>query len=162
MHPFKALQPALLGAALAVGSAGAQQVMTPGGWEMTGTITRELSGKPQESMGTMVLKTCLTPEFLARDPYLNPKLGEDKVTARGATCNSSEYERDANTATWVMRCELQDGSRLKARFRHTAQATSLTQRMEQEVERPGGGKGLVVINTVSRHIGPCTDDMPRP
>ena len=144
------------------GAAHAQKVMTPGGWELTATITRELPGQQPEAMGTHTTRLCLGPDFLAREPYLDPKLDESKVTARGATCSTSDYERQGDTATWRMACELNDGSTLKARIRNAAGPQTLSLRMEQDVERPGGGKGRAIMASTGRHVGACTGDMPKP
>lgn len=140
----------------------AQTSMQPGGWEMVGSITRELPGKPAESLGTQTTRLCLTPEFIAREPYLTPAQDEAKAAARGATCANSEYQRDGNAAQWVLTCALQDGSRLRAHIRNVATDTTLTQRMVQDVERPDGSKGRVTLTSQGRRSGDCTDDMPRP
>ena len=140
----------------------AQTVMKPGGWEMTTGITRELPGQPAESLGRHTLKICLTPEFLAADPYLRPNLDDQRMAARQAKCTSEDLQRDGDSASWVMACELADGSRLRARLRNSATADRLTTLMVQDVERGGGGKGRVTISGEGRYIGECTEEMSKP
>ena len=143
-------------------SAFAQKVMTPGGWEMTSSISRELEGKPVEQMGRHTLKICLTREFLAAEPYLSPGLDDERMAARQAKCTSEDLQRDGDSASWVMACELADGSRLRARLRNSATADRLTTLMVQDVERGGGGKGRVTISGEGRYIGECTEEMSKP
>ncbi len=140
----------------------AQKVMKPGGWEMITSITRELPGQPIEQMGRQTMKVCLTPEFLAAEPYLNPNLDKERMAARQAKCTSSDYQRDGDTASWSMACDLADGSSLKARLRNSASADRMTLQMAQDVERPGGSKGRVTISGESRYVGECTEEMSKP
>ena len=140
----------------------AQKAMTPGGWEMITSITRELPGAAPEPMGRHTLKQCLTPEFLAAEPYLNPNLDKERMAARQAQCTSSDYQREGASASWVMACELADGSTLKARLRNSASADRITLQMVQDVERPGGSKGRVTISGEGRYIGDCTEEMSKP
>ena len=140
----------------------AQKVMTPGGWEMTSSITRELPGQPVEQMGRQTLKLCLTPEFLAAEPYLNPHLDQARMAARQAQCTSSDYQREGDAASWTMACDLADGSSLKARLHNRASADRLTLLMAQDIERPGGSKGRVTMSGEGRYAGKCTDEMSKP
>ena len=151
-----------LAALTAAAPALAQTVMKPGGWEVATSISRELPGQPAEALGRHTMKICLTPEFLAADPYLSPNLDDQRMAARQAKCTSSDYQREGASASWVMACELADGSTLKARLRNSASADRITLQMVQDVERPGGSKGRVTISGEGRYIGDCTEEMSKP
>lgn len=157
---------AALGASAAASSALAQAIMTPGGWEMRTTLTRELANKPVENMGSHTVKLCLTREFLAAEPYFQPNLSAASMQARQAQCTATEPERarqpDGESARWTMACTVADGSKLTARIANTASAERLQLKMVQDVERPGGGKGRVTMEGDARYVGACTDDMSRP
>ena len=140
----------------------AQTVMKPGGWEMTTGITRELPGQPAESLGRHTLKICLTPEFLAADPYLRPNLDDQRMAARQAKCTASGYQREGDSAQWAMECTVADGSTLRAQISNHAELDRLTTRMVQDVERPGGSKGRVTMAGEGRYVGDCTEDMTKP
>ena len=143
-------------------SAFAQKVMTPGGWEMTSSISRELEGKPVEQMGRHTLKICLTREFLAAEPYLSPGLDDERMAARQAKCTASGYQREGDSAQWAMECTVADGSTLRAQISNHAELDRLTTRMVQDVERPGGSKGRVTMAGEGRYVGDCTEDMTKP
>ena len=149
-------------ACLAATPALAQKVMTPGGWEMITSITRELPGQPAEQMGRHTLKICLTREFLAADPYLSPNLDDQRMAAQQVKCTSDQLARDGDSASWTMACEMKDGSRLNARLRNRATADSVTLNTVQDVERPDGSRGRITMAGEGRYIGDCTDDMSKP
>ena len=136
--------------------------MKPGGWEMTTTLTRELPGQPVEQMGQHTIKVCLTPEFLAAEPYLNPNLDKERMAARQAECTSSDYQRTGDAANWTMACTVADGSTLKARIDNRATADHMRLNMVQDVIRPGGGAGRVTISGESRYVGDCAEGMSTP
>ena len=75
---------------------------------------------------------------------------------------TNSLRRDGDSASWVMACELADGSRLRARLRNSATADRLTTLMVQDVERGGGGKGRVTFSGEGRYIGECTEEMSKP
>lgn len=151
--------PFTLALASAVLPAGAQTVMTPGAWETTTTITRELAGKPPENMGTHTQTMCLRASFLAREPYFSADLDKEKMAARQAECSTSDYQRTGNQASWTMRCTTADGSRLVSQITNSATATTVQLRMAQDVMRPDGNQGKVTIAAQGRHVGECTEGM---
>lgn len=125
-------------------------------------MTRELPGQAPEEMGKHTMTSCLKPEFLARDPYLDPKPDADKMAARQAKCSISDYERQGHQARWRMQCETADGSELDARIDNSASAKTLNMLMTQDVKRAGGGQGRVAIRMQGRHVGPCKPGMMTP
>ena len=149
-------------AACAALPAAAQKVMTPGAWEMTSTITREIEGQALEQMGRHTIQMCLTRDFLAADPYFTPNLDEQRLTARQAKCTTADHQRTDDAASWAMACELADGSRTQARVRNTAGAERMTTQLVQDVERGGGGKGRITMAGEGRYIGECTEEMSKP
>lgn len=153
---------ACLAACAVATPAWAQKVMTPGGWEMVTSITRELEGQPTEQMGRHTIKMCLTPEFLASDPYFNPNLDDQRMAAQQIQCTSDKLVREGDSASWTMACEMKDGTRLNARLRNSATAETVTLHTVQDIERPGGGKGRVTMAGEGRYIGECSDDMRKP
>ena len=153
---------ACLAACLGAAPALAQKVMTPGAWEMTSTITREIEGQPLEQMGRHTIEMCLTRDFLAADPYFTPNLDEQRLAARQAKCTTADHQRTDDAASWAMACELPDGSRTQARVRNTASAERMTTQLVQDVERGGGGKGRITMAGEGRHIGECTPEMSQP
>ena len=125
-------------------------------------ITRVLAGKPAENMGQHTLKMCLTPEFLASDAYLSPELDKARMQSRQATCSHADYQRTGDSASWTLACTLGDGSTFKARLNNSASAERLSIHMDQDIQRPGGSQGRVVIAGEARYIGECTEGMSTP
>ena len=140
----------------------AQKVMTPGGWEMATSITRELEGQPTEQMGRHTIKMCLTPEFLASDPYFNPNLDDQRMAAQQIQCTSDKLVREGDSASWTMACTMKDGTSLTAHVRNSATAETVRLNTVQDIERPGGNKGRVTMGGEGRHIGECTEEMSKP
>lgn len=158
--PFAVL--ACLAACALATPAVAQKMMTPGAWEMTTSITRELPGQPTEQMGRHTMKICLTREFLASDPYFSPNLDDQRMAAQQIKCTSDKLQREGDAASWTMACEMRDGTRLNARLRNSATADTVTLNTVQDVERAGGGKGRITMAGEGRYIGECTEEMSKP
>ena len=144
---------------LICGSAGAQSIMQPGGWEMKVRITAENpmtgeSKKANESTSRM----CLTKEYLSRDPYLTPKVDKEQMEQKSAQCSISDEKRTANAASWRMQCTMVDGSSVDMTISNSASARKLTSDIRQVIKR-GTNSGVVNIKLTSTRIGKCTKEM---
>jgi hypothetical protein len=160
MPALPRLLPTLATALLCVG-AQAQSVMKPGGWRMDSHISiREGEGMPKD-MGSQSHTVCLSSEALAREPYLSASVDNDKARTRGASCTTSDYQRQGDAASWTMQCELADGASARARIRNQASAELLTLEMVQQVRR-GDHHATITIRGRGHHVGECTADMSTP
>jgi hypothetical protein len=144
---------------LICGSAAAQSIMQPGGWEMKVRITAENpmtgeSKKANESTSRM----CLTKEYLSRDPYLTPKVDKEQMEQKSAQCSISDEKRTANAASWRMQCTMVDGSSVDMTISNSASARKLTSDIRQVIKR-GTNSGVVNIKLTSTRIGKCTKEM---
>jgi hypothetical protein len=144
---------------LICGSAAAQSIMQPGGWEMKVRITAENpmtgeSKKANESTSRM----CLTKEYLSRDPYLTPKVDKEQMEQKSAQCSISDEKRTANAASWRMQCTMVDGSSVDMTISNSASARKLDSDIRQIIKR-GSNSGVVNIKLTSTRIGKCTKEM---
>lgn len=139
----------------------AQTVMKPGGWQMESRVTARSADGDTKDVGSQRMAVCLTAEALAREPYFNAEVDKNKAAARGATCTTSDHQRQGNAASWTMRCTLADGTSTRARISNQASADRLDLEMVQEVERDGQ-RATVTIRGTARHAGECTPEMMKP
>jgi hypothetical protein len=139
----------------------AEGIMTPGGWESTMTVVaRNLSTGEKRNMGDTRTTACLSKDFLASDPYLKASVNKDKSRLKGADCTIEDYRRDGAEAQWIMNCATRDGQSSRSRFHVTLSSKLATVTMNQVVTH--GDKSLQIDSSIQhKHIGECTDDMPR-
>ena len=140
---------------------GAQSVMQPGGWQMQIKVTAQnpTTGE-SKNMSESTSKMCLSKEFLANDPYLNPSIDKGKMEQKKAKCTISDEQRKGNTASWKMTCLTADGSTVVMSIKNTASLQKLVSDIQQVVKKEGETV-LVKIVMNSSFIGECTNDMPR-
>lgn len=139
----------------------AQTVMKPGGWQVESRVTARSADGDVKDMGSQRMAVCLTAETLAREPYFNADVDRSKAAARGATCTTSDYQRQGDAASWTLRCTLADGTSTRARISNRASAEQLDLEMVQEVERDAQ-RATVTIRGTARHAGECTPEMMKP
>ncbi len=142
----------------AASAAPAQAVMKPGAWQMDTQITVRDGDGPPVYQGHHTVTMCMTAERLAQEPYLNAQVDQDKAAARGATCSTSDFQRQGDSASWVMVCDLKDGSHLRARISNRASAETLETEMVQDMRR-GDGRATATLRVHGRHAGECTPAM---
>jgi hypothetical protein len=153
---------ALMLSAATAGEAMAQTVMQPGAWQMETSVsaTNPATGETVK-VGDTKMTLCLTPEFLAKQPYFNATLDEQAMKQKGAQCTTSGYARDGNTASWKMACALSDGKTVDMTVKTAAGAKSLKSELRQIVTQ-GNQATPVNITIAGTFAGECTPDMPRP
>lgn len=149
----------VLGLSLMAGLAVAQESVKPGGWEFkTALSLKDASGNEIKPMGDSVMKYCLSASFASKQPYLTPGLEKDKMVATGADCTISDQRRQGNSASWLMRCKLPDGSLSESRVENQASAQGVSLWMETTVMR-GKEKVSTTLRGTGRYLGACTSDM---
>lgn len=141
------------------GSAAAQSVMQPGGWEMKIKITAEnpMTGESKKA-NESVSRMCLTKEYLSTDPYLTPKIDKEQMEQKSARCDISDEKRAATSASWRMQCTMIDGSSVDMTISNSASARKLESKIRQIIKR-GSSAGIVNITLTSSRIGQCTKEM---
>jgi hypothetical protein len=145
--------------AVTAGIAFAQATMTPGAWEMKSTVTSKnpQTGEPMK-LGETTNTACLTAEFLAKEPYTTASIDQEKAKEKGATCSTSDFVREGNTASWKVSCVMADGSRTEMAVKNVVDVKNLTTEMDSTVTQ-GTQASSVHMSIVGSYVGECTDDM---
>ncbi len=138
----------------------AQAVMQPGAWEMKSKISAE-NPKTGETkiMNESASKFCLSPAFIAKDPYLTPGIDKAKMEQKKAKCSISDEKHLTDSASWKMSCTTLDGHIVDAFISNKVSAKHVVSEVEQQVERDGKIAKVKILVT-SNFIGQCTKDMP--
>ena len=135
--------------------------MEPGAWtaHVTTAMRDPQTGEAKKGPdGTMDI--CLTPEFLAKDPYLTPLLDEEKMARKQAKCTTSDHKRVGNSASWKVACTMSDGSKVDMLVDNVAARHKATSKVESTVVKDGR-TFLTIVTTDMSFAGKCTKDMPR-
>jgi putative transposon-encoded protein len=148
-----------LGLAIQVNHAIAESVMVTGGWEMHTTITMQDPKTGQEKIvNNSTSKQCLSPDYIAQNPYLNPDVEKAKMSKKQATCTIADAAQATNSATWKMSCKTLDGHEVKVSINNTVSAHQVESSAEQIVTKDGKSV-FAKIKVSAKHIGACTDNM---
>lgn len=131
----------------------------PGGWKVKTVVTaRETPASPPRTVSESTTQICLSPAFLARDPYLTPGLDRDKMEKQGAHCSISDATRSETSAAWKMTCTLADGNAVEMWINNTVAARHVRSEVQQSV-RKGNQDLQIRITMDSVYAGACTKDM---
>ncbi|MBS0356061.1 MAG: DUF3617 family protein [Proteobacteria bacterium] len=131
----------------------------PGGWKVKTVVTaRETPASPVRTVSEMNTQLCLTPAFLARDPYLTPGIDQDKMEKQGAHCRISDATRSEAQAGWKMSCTMADGNSVEMQIHNTVAPRHLRSEVQQLVHK-GGQDVQIRITMDSVYEGACTKDM---
>lgn len=137
----------------------ATPVIQPGGWKVRTVVSaRETPASPPRTVSESTTQLCLTPAFLARDPYLTPGLDRDKMEKQGARCNISDATRGEASAAWKMNCTMADGNVVEMQINNTVTPRHVHSEVSQLV-RKGSQDVQIHITMDSVYGGPCTKDM---
>jgi len=146
---------------MAAGPALAGGAMQPGAWKTTMTVLATKPGTQQKvKVGESSNVVCFTKEFLASEPYLQPKVNKEKMRQKGADCSISDYARSGSKASWHMSRTARNGVHVESDFRVSVSANSSTTTIHQTI---GDGTKAVKSTTVAaaEHAGDCDSSMPR-
>lgn len=151
-----------LGLALVVSSvvnAYAQSPLRQGGWEIqTVLLKAEPPGSSEVVSASNTERVCMTPEFIATNPYLNPH-----KTSAGKTkldCEITDHVHDAKSGSWGMLCAAAGGRTTRGNVRVQASASNLSAETFFDVLEGPEVLGTVRVRVTGRYIGPCTAKMP--
>jgi len=138
---------------------GAAPTMEAGAWQLRVTVyvTDEASGAEQLVNETLS-RFCFSPAFVAREPYLKPRIDRDKMAQRGMKCEMTEPKREADTVNWTMRCEFADGRLADSAMKNSVQARSFTTEVLSTVTQASAASRSRIL-TEGRHTGECQADM---
>lgn len=149
----------VLGLSIQANHALAKSVMAAGGWEMHTTITMQDPKTGQEKIvNNSTTKQCLSPDYIAQNPYLNPDVEKAKMEKKQATCSISDATQTANSAAWKMSCTTLDGHQVNVSINNTISAHQVESSAEQIVTKDGKSV-FAKIKVSAKHIGACTDGM---
>lgn len=144
---------------LATLPAAASPTIQPGGWKVKTVVTaRETPASPPRTVSEMTTQLCLTPAFLARDPYLTPGIDRDKMEKQGARCSISDATRSEASASWKMSCTMADGNSVEMQVSNTVASRRLRSEVQQFVHK-GSQEVQIRITMDSVYAGACTKDM---
>jgi hypothetical protein len=146
---------------LTSGTSSASSTMQPGAWKTTMTVMAARPGTERKvKVGESTNVVCFTKKFLASDPYLHPKVNEEKMRQKGADCNISDYARTGKKASWHMSCTARNGMQIESDFRVSVSGKSSMTTIHQTI---GDGAKAVKSTTVAagEYAGDCDSSMPR-
>lgn len=144
---------------LSAGPLLAGPAIQPGGWKVKTVVTaQETPASPVRTVSETSTQLCLTPAFLARDPYLTPGLDRDRMETQGARCSISDASRGEAGATWKMRCTMADGNSVEMQVSNSVAPRRLHSEVRQLVHK-GGQDVQIRITMDSVYAGACTPDM---
>ena len=139
-------------------TASAQSPLKPGAWEL---VTRVTSLPPNGAAEKIVheerSERCVTPQFIATDPYMNPEKDNHKVG--GGECQTSNYTRMETSANWLMICTVPNVGRVESAIRATVRERDFRNEMTNAISRVDGSNQTVRLVTVGRYIGECQSQM---
>lgn len=143
------------------GTSLAADVMQPGAWKTNMVVMATKPGTQQKvKVGESSNTICFTKEFLATDPYLSPKVNEEKMRQKGAQCTIKDYARSGNKASWLMSCVAANGIQVESDFRVSVSAKQSTTTIHQKI-----GNGARAVRSTTRaeagYVGDCDSSMPR-
>jgi hypothetical protein len=136
----------------------AQSPLKPGAWELVTRVTSLPSnGAAENVMHEERSERCITPQFIATDPYMNPEKDNHKVG--DGECRTSNYVRMETSATWLMICKVPNVGRVESAIRATVREREFQNEMTNAISRVDGSSQTVRLLTVGRYIGECRSQM---
>lgn len=147
--------------AMLTGAADARSVMQAGGWKNLMKVYAKSNETGEYVMIKELTSTvCLSPEFLANDPYLTPAVDQRKAKQKRAKCTISGIDRKAESSSWNITCTTVDNSLIETSVKNVVSPTSMTSESISSI-RKKGDVSFVKTVTEGLFIGACTGDMMR-
>jgi hypothetical protein len=135
----------------------ARPVLAAGAWEMHTSISMQdpKTGKDKIVNNTLA-KHCLSPEYIAQNPYLSPDFDKAKMEKKQATCSVKDASQTENSAAWKMSCSTLDGHMVNVSINNSVSARHVQSNAEQEVKKDGKSV-FAKIQVIAKHIGECAE-----
>lgn len=128
--------------------------LQPGGWAFHTKIVNILpDGKTEKEVTDSRSDRCLTPEFVASDPYLLAE--RDNKTVDDLTCVAGNYARSGHSAQWSFTCTSANGFTIRSTVRNSLTATTIHNELESRVRRQDGVEFTQLSSTDAVYKGPC-------
>lgn len=138
----------------------AEATMTAGAWEFKMKVTaQEAKSGAKKNVSETGSTICLSPEFVAKEPFISPALDQAKMEGKGAKCSTSDYQRKDPNASWKMACDLADGGHVDMQVKSMVSPKKMTMDFLQHVVHEGE-PGTVKVLTTATFVGECTSEMP--
>lgn len=139
-------------------SAIAQSPLNEGGWLLR-TTTSQVA--PNQSVDSLVSdrtdQVCMTREFLATNPYLNPY--KNPAGRSIPDCSVADHVSSAQTASWNMTCRAGRGRSSRAIIWVSASSESMTSVTVLDVMQDEQHGSTMRVRVHGTFLGKCTPDM---
>ena len=137
-----------------------QSPLTPGAWKLVTRVTAlSAKGVSETPLREELGEWCMTSEFIATDPYVNP--AKDNRQAGNGECRTSKYDRTDGTATWLMTCKVPSIGWTESAIRATVAEREFRNEMTTTVSRIDAPDQTIRLVTTGHYVGECQPDMKR-
>jgi hypothetical protein len=137
-----------------------QSPLTPGAWTLSTRVTAlSAKGSIETPLREEVGEWCMTSEFIATNPYVNPER-DNRQTGNGE-CRTSKFDRAAGTVTWSMTCKMPGIGWTESAVRATVAEREFRNEMTTTVSRIDAPDQTLRLVTAGHYLGECRPDMRR-
>ena len=137
------------------------EALTPGAWRLvTRIVALDPDGGPDRVLTQSRTTNCMSPEFVASNPYQDAE--KDNRDIGGHACQTRNYSRSGDTATWEMSCTTAGIGRSEGWVSATVTAHDLETEMRLTAYLNDGRVQILRYKTDGQYVGVCTSGMEPP
>jgi len=138
----------------------AQSPLAAGAWKLVTRVTSlSTKGVGEIPLHEETSDRCMTSEFIATDPYVNPEKNNRQVG--DGECRASNFERTGGTATWLMTCKVPGTGWTESAIRATVAEREFRNEMTTTISRIDAPNQTIRLVTTGHHVGECHPEMKR-